>query len=144
MSELWSDQERIEEAQARLSQQPFSALLDAQIVAVGDGYCEMRIPIRKDLMQQYHFVHGGVISYAADNTLTIAAQRALHQPVVTSEFKINYLRPAIGDFLIAKAHCVHAGKRQAVSRCEIYVNKDGQEKLCAIAQGTIMVLEAKD
>ena len=143
MSNQLSDAERIADAQARIATQPFSVLLGTEIVDVGDGYCEMRIPIRRELMQQHNFVHGGVVSYAADNALTMAAQRALQQPVVTGEFKINYLRPAIGDFLLVKAHCVQAGKRQAVSRCDIFVERDGETKLCAIAQGTIVVLEPR-
>lgn len=144
MSSQLTETEKVAAAQARLDAQPFSVLLGSQMVAVGEGACEMRIPIHSDLMQQHNFVHGGVVSYAADNALTMAAQRALQQPVVTSEFKINYLRPAIGEYLLVKAHCVQAGKRQAVSRCDIFVIRDGESKLCAIAQGTIVVLEPKD
>lgn len=91
-------------------------------------------------MQQHGFLHGGVISYAADNALTIAAAQAMGYPVVTSEFKINYLRPVQGDAIIARAQCVHAGRWQAVSRCDIVVVRDGEEKLCAVAQGTISLL----
>lgn len=56
---------------------------------------------------------------------------------MTSEFKINYLRPALGERLIARAQVVYAGKTHAVSRCDIYARRDGEEKLCACAQGTI-------
>ncbi|MDF3888254.1 PaaI family thioesterase, partial [Cupriavidus basilensis] len=58
-------------------------------------------------------------------------------PVVTSEYKINYLRPAIGEMLIARAECLSRGRQQAVVRCDVFVLKDGEEKLCAVAQGTI-------
>jgi uncharacterized protein (TIGR00369 family) len=57
--------------------------------------------------------------------------------VVTAEYKINYIRPAIGERLIARAKAVHVGKSQSVCTCEIFAVSDGQEKLCAIAQGTI-------
>jgi len=88
-------------------------------------------------MQQHGFVHGGVISYAADNALTYAGGSALGPGVVTSEFKINYLRPAKGDFIVARATVIHAGKNQAVCRCDVYVSSEGSESLCATAQGTI-------
>ena len=56
---------------------------------------------------------------------------------MTSEFKINYVRPAMGDFIVARATVVHAGKSQAVCRCEVVVSDGGKESLCAVAQGTI-------
>jgi uncharacterized protein (TIGR00369 family) len=58
--------------------------------------------------------------------------------VVTSEFKINYVRPAKGDHLIARAHVVHAGKNQAVCRCDVFYVDSHEEQLCATSQGTIM------
>jgi uncharacterized protein (TIGR00369 family) len=85
-------------------------------------------------------VHGGVISYAADNALTFAGGSVLGTSVTTSEFKINYLRPAIGDFLVARASVIYAGKSQAVCRCDVFVSKDEKESLCATAQGTITML----
>ena len=103
-------------------------------------YPAVTTPFREDLTQQHGFVHGGVISYAADNALTYAGGGALGTGVVTSEFKINYVRPAIGDFIIARAAVVHAGKSQAVCRCEVYVSNGGNESLCAMAQGTIAKL----
>jgi uncharacterized protein (TIGR00369 family) len=68
----------------------------------------------------------------------------LEAPVVTSEFKINYVRPAVGDYIVARANVAHTGRNQAVCRCDVFVGKDGRERLCAIAQGTIVKLgEAK-
>ena len=83
-----------------------------------------------------------MISCAADNALTFAGGTALGPAVVTSEFKINYLRPAMGTVIIARADVVYAGKTQAVCRCEIYyINENAEELLCAVAQGTIASLQ---
>ena len=100
----------------------------------------MHVPIGESVKQQHGFVHGGVLSYAADNALTYAGGSALGLRVVTAEFKINYLRPAIGERLIARAEAVHTGKTQSVCRCDVFVLQDGVEKLCAVAQGTIAAL----
>lgn len=125
-----------------LAKQPFSVLIGAELAALSPGHCELHVPVSEALKQQHGFVHGGVLSYAADNALTYAGGTALRVPVVTSEFKINYLRPAIGERLIARAEAVHTGKTQAVCRCDMFVLKDGEEKLCAVAQGTIAALPA--
>ena len=125
-----------------LASQPFSVLIGAELQALSPGHCELHVPVADQIRQQHGFVHGGVVSSAADNALTYAGGTALRVPVVTSEFKINYLRPAVGERLIARAHAVYTGKSQAVCRCDVFILKDGEEKLCAVAQGTIAALPA--
>src|SRR5450759_4060641 len=120
-----------------LALQPFSMLLGAQLTGFSEGSAELKIPIKEELKQQHGFLHGGVISYAADNALTYVGGSVLGPAVVTSEFKINYMRPATGDFIIARATVIHAGKNQAVCRCDIYAVTGTAENLCATAQGTI-------
>lgn len=124
-----------------LASQPFNVLVGAELIGGGNGAAEIRIPITAQLAQQHGFVHGGVISFAADNALTFAGGSVLGPAVVTSEFKINYLRPAVGDALVARARVIHHGRRQAVCVCEVFVSEDdGAEALCALAQGTIATL----
>jgi uncharacterized protein (TIGR00369 family) len=123
-----------------LAAQPFSVMLGTELLIFEEGRAELKTPITPQLHQQHGFVHGGIISYAADNALTFAGGTALGSAVVTSEFKINYVRPAMGDFLLARATVVHAGANQAVCRCDVYVSTDGAERLCATAQGTIVKL----
>ena len=91
------------------------------------------------LKQQYGCVHGGVLSFLADNTLTFAGGLRLSGQIVTAEYKINYLRPALGTELVARGQVLSAGSSQAVTRCEVYMVLDGNERLCAAAQGTITV-----
>lgn len=126
-----------------LASQPFSMLLGVEMLAGAEGQVEFRIPIRDDLKQQYGFVHGGVIGSAADTALTFAGGSVLGSAVVTSGFTINFLRPAQGDFLITRATVVHRGRTQAVCRCDVYASKDGVERLCATAQGTIAQLHPR-
>ncbi|WP_151635834.1 PaaI family thioesterase [Noviherbaspirillum aerium] len=128
--------------QQALASQPFSRLIGAVLTRFDAEGTELRVPVQESLKQQHGFLHGGVVSYAADNALTFAGGAALGTGVVTSEYKINYVRPAIGQELVARAVAVHAGKSQAACRCDIYVVNEGKELLCAIAQGTIARLAA--
>jgi|SRR5580658_3235986 uncharacterized protein (TIGR00369 family) len=121
-----------------LAAQPFSVFIGAELVSAGRDRAELSLPIIDHLKQQHGFVHGGVISYLADNSMTFAGGLALGGGALTSEFKINYVRPAIGSRLTARAHAKSVGKRQAVCQCEIYVLQDGIEKVCALAQGTVV------
>ena len=123
-----------------LAQQAFSRLLGAELTRLMPGEVELQLPLRDDLKQQNGFAHGGVVSYLADNALTYAGGTAMRVPVVTSEFKINYLRPATGDRLVARAQAIGVGKTQSVCRCEVYAVQGHEETLCALAQGTITKL----
>jgi uncharacterized protein (TIGR00369 family) len=123
-----------------LQQQAFSRLLGAELSAWDAQQCTLELPLRPDLLQQNGFAHGGVVSYLADNALTYAGGAALGAGVVTSEFKINYVRPAVGERLIARASPAAVSKTQAVCRCDVFAVSAGQEKLCAVALGTIVRL----
>lgn len=79
-----------------LAAQPFSRLVGARLVQFQPGEAVLEIPVRQELLQQNGFVHGGVLSYAADNALTFAGGTVLGPNILTSEYKINYLRPAVG------------------------------------------------
>jgi len=125
-----------------LQAQSFGRLLGWELTRLSPGEAELQLTIDDRLLQQNGFAHGGVVSALADNALTFAGGTAMRVPVVTSEMKVNYLRPAIGERLVARARAVHVGRSQAVCICEVFAVKDGREKLCALAQGTIAQLAA--
>ncbi|TKT80219.1 PaaI family thioesterase [Aquamicrobium sp. LC103] len=119
-----------------LASQPFSVLLGTELVAFAKGGAELALDLRPEHLQQHGFAHGGVVSYLADNALTYAGGSVLGDSL-TLEYKINYLRPAVGRRLVAKARVTGSGKSQAVCHCDVYVLDGEAEKLCATAQGTI-------
>lgn len=127
-----------------LAAQPFSVLIGAELRELRDGHAELRVPLRPDLLQQDGLAHGGVISYAADNAITFAAGSVLGPGVLTSGSQINYLRPARGQSLIARATVEHAGRSHAVCRCDVFVSDQGEERLCAVTQGTATVRTRQD
>ena len=131
----------LERYRAVLASQPFSALVGTVLDAVESGRAQLSLPIKPELLQQHGFVHGGVLAYLADNALTCAGGTVLGDSL-TAEFKINFVRPAIGPGrLVAEAVSVAQGKTQAVCRCDVFVVRDDERKLCAIAQGTIRKIE---
>jgi len=119
-----------------LASQPLSILLGCTLNSFETGKAQLELIIDDKHKQQHGFVHGGVLSYLADNALTFAGGSILGDSV-TSEFKINYTRPAIGEKLLVEASVVAAGRRQAVCDCKVYAVTAEQKKLVAVAQGTI-------
>jgi len=82
--------EMLEMGRQVLAAQPFSVLIGAELTGFAVGSAELKIPVKKELKQQHGFLHGGVVSYAADNALAYVGGSVLGPAVVTSEFKINY------------------------------------------------------
>jgi len=129
-----------ETGQQVLVSQPFSRLLGTELYELSEGYAELSLRIREDFKQSYGFVHGGVVSYLADNCLTFAGATVLGN-CVTSEFKINYVMPTIGDRLVAKSTVLSFALRQAVCECKVYVARGQESMLVAVAQGTIVKID---
>lgn len=131
----------LEKGKEILSEQSFSLLVGAELEVFEAGTAELSLEIRDDLKQNNGFAHGGVVSYLADNCITFAGASILGN-CVTSEYKVNYVRPAIGDRLIARATVLYSGKRQSTCECKVYAQTDGEEKLVAVSLGTINKIDA--
>ena len=61
--------------------------------------------------------------------------------MLTSEFKVNFVRPGTGEALVSRSSVISATRRQAVTRCDIFAVQGGQEKLVATALGTIVLAD---
>ncbi|MGO1971333.1 MAG: PaaI family thioesterase [Propionibacteriaceae bacterium] len=128
----------LELAVSVLAAQPFNDLVGAAVTEFGAGAATLELEIDDRHRQQYGLVHGGVFAYLVDNSLTFAAGSVLGAEVVTGGFTVNYLRGAREGTLRAHAEVVHSDHRHAVCTAEVYaLTRDGEQRLCAVAQGTI-------
>lgn len=123
-----------------LARQPFSQHLGAELVDLERGRAVIALAVRAEFLQQHGFVHGGIVSYLIDNAITFAGGSVLGEMVVTVEFKVNYVRPARGQRLIATAVVEDSGSRLAVCRCEVVATDGEKQSRCAVGQGTIALL----
>lgn len=103
-----------------LAAQPFSVLLGAELLHFSEERTEVLLRLEPTLLQQHGFAHGGVLSYMADTALTFMAGAVLGPAILTAEYTINYIKPAQGEWLIARASVIATCKRQAVCRCDIF------------------------
>lgn len=119
--------------------------LDAKITKIGPGTCEILIPKSEAATQHHGTFHGGVFGTMADTVGGFAAYSVLmpNRDAVAVEYKVNMLAPGNGDALIGRAKVVKAGRSLAVTTGEIFSRKDGEEKLCAIFQQTLFVIDKK-
>lgn len=124
------------------SRQGFMATLNARLTDVGAGHAEIEVPYDVGLSQQHGFFHGGLVGTIADNSAGYAAFSllAVNDSVLTVEYKLNLMAPALGDLIIARGQVVRSGRRMTIAKSDIYVRRDGIESHCATMLGTFMTM----
>lgn len=117
---------------------PFLEHTGAKLKSFDKGSAEVELFTEDYHLQHLGFIHGGVISTLMDNTGWYAAMSNLeeNQTAVTMEIKINYLKPASGDYLVAKAEVKRQGRKTSFVTIELIC----EENLVAYATGTYAVL----
>lgn len=125
--------------QASFDRQQAMKLIGTELVSVSAGEVELALPFRPELTQQAGFVHAGVMTTLLDSACGYAALTAMApgQEVVSVEFKMNLLAPAVGERFRAVGKVRRAGRTLVVCTGEAFALKDGQEKLVCLMQATM-------
>jgi uncharacterized protein (TIGR00369 family) len=125
--------------------QPFALLMGTELVSIEPGKVELSMPIRSELRQQHGFVHGGVVSYLADNAITFAGGSLLGGDAVTGGVQGKLRATSDRRRMIARADAIAPGKRLVVCRCDVFVvSGGGDARLCATAVGTVNRVEPRE
>lgn len=122
--------------------QGLMATLGAVLESVQDGEVQIALPFSRTLSQQQGFVHAGAITSIVDSACGYAAltKAAPGFEVVMAEFKINLLRPAIGERFLAIGRVQNAGRLLTVCSGEVRAFREPGDayKVVALLQGTFV------
>lgn len=123
-----------------LRAQPFMMALGAILSRVAPGEVELSLPIRPDHLQHSGAVHGGVIGAMADNAAGAAAATVLPpgQGIVTAEYRISFLAPAVGQTLIARGSVLKPGRSLIHTKSDVVAVADNRESLVATALASMV------
>ena len=128
--------------QTSFAAQGLMTTLGAQIALVQDGEVHIALPFSKHLSQQHGYVHAGAITSVVDSACGYAAmtKAPVGFNVVTAEFKVNFMRPAIGERFLAIGKVQSAGKMLTVCTGEVraYAGAGDDYKVIALMQATIV------
>jgi uncharacterized protein (TIGR00369 family) len=125
---------------ASFAKQTFMTTLGAEMSSVAHGAVEIRFPFSAQLSQQNGFVHAGAITSILDSACGYAALSVApaHAEVLSVEFKVNLLSPAVGNAFVARATVKRAGKTIAVCVADAFAIGKDKEKLIATMLATMM------
>ncbi|QQV79454.1 PaaI family thioesterase (plasmid) [Sphingomonas aliaeris] len=93
--------------------------------------------------QQHGYVHAGAVSAIADTAAGYAAQTLMPEgrTVLTTEFKINLLAPAVGDRLVATGEVIKAGRTLTVAQSKVYALSGENQRLIALLSATLIAVD---
>jgi uncharacterized protein (TIGR00369 family) len=116
--------------------------IGASLGIVEPGAVDIVLPFRDDLTQQDGFLHAGIIAAVADSACGYAAHSLMPPSarVLSIEFKLNLLAPAVGERIEARGRVVRAGRTITVCRADVVAITGGGEKLVATMTGTMMTV----
>jgi len=142
MSLTPQDPEYATRVRLSFGEQRAMSTIGASLGTVGPGAVDVVLPFRDDLTQQDGFVHAGIVAAVADTACGYAAHTLMPAAarVLSIEFKLNLLAPAVGERLEARARVIRAGRTVTVCQADVLAITGKTEKLVATMMGTMMTL----
>lgn len=135
------------EARVRSSfaQQKLMETIGATLAEIMPGEVSIELPFRVDLTQQHGYLHAGVVTSVVDSACGYAALTLMPEgaEVVSVEFKINLVAPAVGKRLIARGRVLRAGRSITVCAGDAYAVSGDEKKLVATMLATMMIVRGR-
>ena len=130
-------QERIS---ASFAAQGLMSTLGAKLILVAPGEVQIALLPRPELSQQHGYTHAGALTSVLDSACGYAALTVAPAGlnVLTVEFKINFLRPAVADRFVAIGKVAKAGKTLTACQGEVIGELGSRRETIAIMQTTII------
>ncbi len=111
----------------------FSEWLGLDVETISEGYCKLSYRVRKEMLNGFGSIHGGVLFAAADSAFAFACN-SYGILTVALDVTISYARPAFeGDLLTVEAKEMHLGNKTGFYEVRTF-NATGE--LVAFFKGT--------
>lgn len=125
---------------ASLARQGLLQSFGAELVSLTSGEVQISAPLTEAVSQQHGAGHAGLTFALGDSAAGYAALTMIEgdADVMTAEMKINLLRPAFGDRLLAVGRVIKPGRRLIVVQADVFAEVEGTQKHVAILQGTMV------
>ena len=141
-----SDEDWQLRTRASFDRQRVMDTLGARMVDCVPGRVVLAMPFSNDLTQQHGFLHAGMIAALLDSACGYAAFTLMPSGsgVLTVEYKINLLAPAVGDEFLAEAEVLRAGRTLTVARGSAFGIDGAARSQVAEMQATMMAITGRE
>lgn len=111
----------------------FSQWLGIEVLDVKEGYSKIRMTVRREMLNGFGIVHGGIAFSLADSAFAFACNNRNNLSVAL-DTSINFTKPVQpGDILTAEAREMHNGRSTGLYHINIINDKD---ETVALFKGT--------
>jgi uncharacterized protein (TIGR00369 family) len=117
----------------------FDALLGTEWLDDDPAHARVRVAMRDELRQPVGLLHGGVMSSLVESVCSRATALAVMgggMMAMGQSISVNFIRPVTEGHAEVQAKARHRGRTTWVWDAEV---RDGDDRLCALAQMTIAV-----
>jgi acyl-CoA thioesterase len=98
----------------------FSQWLGIEVVEIKEGYSKIKMTIRKEMINGFGIVHGGVAFSLADSAFAFACNNRNNLSVAL-DTSINFIKPVhVDDLLTAEAKELHNGRSTGLYHISIF------------------------
>jgi uncharacterized protein (TIGR00369 family) len=110
-----------------------------RVRAFDEGFVALEVAPKEELVQFLGYVHAGVVTGLADHAAGACYASVLPEgkACLTIELKINFMKPAQGDMLVAEATALSRGASIGVIRSDVYAETGGKRVMVATALVTL-------
>lgn len=146
---LPADRERREvegRLQSRFATEAVLRTLGATLTNVSPGMVEIRLRSNRALSNHHGVLHFGALSAVADAAASYAALSVLPpgRGVLTTEFTIDVLAPALGGAILARGRVLTAGATLTVAQSEVFATAgSGHHQLIALLTATLISVDRR-
>ena len=112
----------------------FSQWLGIEVVKVKDGYCELKMTVRKEMLNGFQIAHGGIAYSLADSALAFASNSHGRKSLSVETSISHTVSVKEGDVLTANTEELSLSDKIGVYHITI-TNQDNQE--VAYFKGTV-------
>ena len=104
-----------------------------------EGFVSLEVAPKESLVQFLGYVHAGVVTGLADHAAGACYASVLPEgkACLTIELKINFMKPAQGDMLVAEATALSRGASIGVVRSDVWAETGDKREMIATALVTL-------
>lgn len=104
----------------------FSQWLGVEVLEIREGYSRIRMTLRKEMINGFHIIHGGIAFALADSAFAFACNNRNNLSVAL-DTSITFTKATMpGDVLTAEAKELHNGRSTGLYLITITNQKDEQ------------------
>jgi acyl-CoA thioesterase len=121
---MTKDEQAVKVVDKMMKDDLFSQWLGIEVLEIKEGYSKIKMTIRKEMINGFGIVHGGIAFSLGDSAFAFACNNR-NVLSVALDTSVNFIKPVhVDDILVAEAKELHNGKSTGLYHIHITNQND--------------------